>query len=117
MDNRRYGGYRSRQGSLGEAGIVRKIIAHPFSFGVGSGVIGGLVAAVRAKQVSIEANLITALVIGISEAMLAERRDQAIPIMVHTMLGVVLGMAPFTRWAPDRSAWIERGVRPVPVPI
>jgi hypothetical protein len=117
VDNRPGGSYRSRSGSFGQAGIVRKVVAHPFAFGIGSGVVGGAVAALRVKKVSIEANLITAGVIAISEALLADRRDQALPVFIYTALGVVLGMAPFTRWDPMTTAWIERTGRPVRVAV
>jgi hypothetical protein len=93
---------------LGQSKVFSAIASHPITFGIGSGLVGGSVAAIRNKPVTLFANAVTALVVGISEGALVPDPKKAVETALLTMLGVTAGMAPFTRIDPEQRALVER---------
>jgi hypothetical protein len=63
---------------------------------------------------SLFANLVTAAVIGISEGMLTQDRDDAFRVALLSGLGAAAGMAPFTRFDPNERALFENKAIPEP---
>jgi len=74
---------------------AKRASQNQFIFGIVSGLVAGGVAAARKKPLSIKANLVTAVVIGVGEGVLT-REGWDSRLAVLTALGVALGMAPFT---------------------
>lgn len=85
----------------------QRVAGHPFTFGTGAGLVAGTLAAVREKKVSLLANVVTAMVVGIAEGLLVEDPKRTVSTALFAALGHTLGMAPFTRWQASRPALIE----------
>jgi hypothetical protein len=97
------------------SGLVKEVVNHPTTFGVGVGVANAVIAKVRGKPLTARGTLLTVLVLGIGEAILAmdetpaERKGRK-PALVGVLsgLGVLVGLAVFTEWKSD-----AKGGRPV----
>lgn len=105
---------RQRSVGLGQTSAVERIVAHPAVFGLAAGVANGVLATARNKPVSFAANVVTALVIGISEGMLTEDTTTAFQTAGLSVLGASAGMAPFTRFSASERALLERETVPAP---
>lgn len=105
---------RQRSAGLGQTTAIERFVAHPAVFGVAAGVANGVLATARNKPVSFAANVITALVIGISEGMLTENTETAFRTAGLSIMGASAGMAPFTRFSASERALIERKTVPAP---
>ena len=92
---------------------ILDLASNPAVFGLGAGVVNGVLATVREKPMSITANLVTAAVIGISEGILAENRDSAARVGVMSALGAAAGMSLFTRFDPEERAIFENPAIPL----
>lgn len=105
---------RGQKASGLRGSLVSELVSHPGVFGAGAGLANGVIATVRAKPMSVTANLVTAGVIGVSEGMLSDKPENAVPIAILSALGAIAGMAPFTRWSPDHRALLEAQKVPSP---
>jgi len=109
---------RAKSRSGGRLGSVSSVISdvtkHPAVFGAGAGIANGMLATVRGKPMSVAANLVTASVIGISEGMLSDQPQNAVPIALLSAIGAATGMAAFTRWNPEARALLEAQKVPSP---
>jgi len=110
----------SRTGRWGFRGAprplsVRSVVTHPLTFGTVAGVSNGLLATARNKPVSLLATLVTAGVIGVSEAVLAGDKSRMLQVGIYSMLGSMLGLAPFTRFDARERALVERSSVPSPI--
>lgn len=99
-------------GSNSLSGVL-DIVSNPAIFGVAAGIANGLLATVREKPISVQVNLITAAVIGISEGVLSEDRDAAVSVGFLSAVGAAAGMAAFTRFDPSERAIFENPATPL----
>lgn len=104
---------RTRGGAKSGLSGILEIAANPAVFGMAAGVANGILATVREKPMSIQVNLITAAVIGISEGVLAQDKDNATSVGFLSALGAAAGMAPFTRFDPSERAIFENPATPL----
>jgi len=97
------------------APLAKSIVTHPAVFGMMAGVSNGVLATARNKPVSLLATLVTASVIGISEAVLAEDRSKLLETGIYSLMGSMVGLAPFTRFSASERALVERSTVPAPI--
>jgi len=103
---------RPRASQSGLHGIL-EAAGNPAIFGIAAGIANGVLATIREKPMSFTVNLITASVIGISEGVLAEDRNNAASVGFLSALGASAGMAPFTRFSPGQRAIFENPATPL----
>jgi hypothetical protein len=99
--------------NAGLAGVL-DLVEHPAALGVAVGIANGILAAVRQKPMSVTANLITATVVGISEAVLIPDKSRMVSVGLLSAIGAIAGMAAFTRIDPKERAFIESSATPLP---
>ncbi len=94
---------------------LKKIAGHPVLFGIGVGLVNGVLAKTRKKQVTARGALATSLILALGETVLSmdetpQDRSGRPPAMIGAMsaAGVLLGLAGFTNW----KVWAG-GSRPV----
>jgi hypothetical protein len=88
------------------AGVL-ELVEHPAALGVAVGIANGVLAAVREKPMSVTANLVTAAVVGISEAVLVPDESRRVSVGLLSAIGAAAGMAAFTRFDPKKRAILE----------
>ena len=90
---------------------LAKLAAHPISFGVGVGVANGLLAEGRSLPLTLKSAGLSAVVIGVTEALIAAevpKRDHSLyEIAGYSVLGIAIGLAPFISLHSEEKSLVQ----------
>ena len=104
---------------MADKGLLAQIMDDPMAFGVISGIIVGLYAVVRDKEVTPFAAYVTAGVGAVGEAALIwsdPNRPDLLTFGLKSAAGMMIGMAPFVSWGGEQSILQRAGTALAPKP-
>lgn len=93
--------------------LALQVAENPLIFATGVGVANGVLAAARAKPVSVKAAAVTAGVIAAGEVALVYElpdydRPRMTKLFAYSVLGTFLGLAPFISWKAGQRSLVQR---------
>lgn len=89
------------------------LVNHPFTFAAGVGLANGLLAAVRGKHIDFKTAAALTAILGVGETVIVafepgEKKHSNLAVLLHSIAGVGLGLAPFVRLSPDEKELVGK---------
>lgn len=87
------------------------LVNHPFTFAAGVGLANGLLAAARGKHIDLKTAAALTMILGVGETVIVafepgEKKHSNLAVLLHSIAGVGLGLAPFVKLSPDEAKMV-----------
>jgi fucose 4-O-acetylase-like acetyltransferase len=91
------------------------LVNHPFTFAAGVGLANGLLAAARGKHIDLKTAAALTMILGVGETVIVafepgEKKHSNLAVLLHSIAGVGLGLAPFVRMSSDEKELVGKTI-------